>query len=119
MSMVREALDSAKALCPKTVALLKSIPTVNAAMFALLPPGGKLGRTAIRSRARCAITWASLTPNSDNCRIFVDGEPYQLARRRGRDLRRDLHPLGGEQDRHLRVILFCDVERPLPAASWP
>src|SRR5450631_606317 len=30
---------SARELCPRTVALLESIPSVNAAMFALLPPG--------------------------------------------------------------------------------
>ena len=35
-----EALPSAQVLCPKTVALLESLPTVNGAMFALLPPGG-------------------------------------------------------------------------------
>src|SRR5262245_25044769 len=37
-------LPSAQELCPKTVALLSGVPNVNAAMFALLPPGGKLGR---------------------------------------------------------------------------
>ncbi|MFX5366545.1 aspartyl/asparaginyl beta-hydroxylase domain-containing protein, partial [Acinetobacter baumannii] len=36
-------LPSAQSLCPKTVALLDSIPTVHGAMFAMLPPGGKLG----------------------------------------------------------------------------
>src|SRR5215470_13116170 len=36
-------LPSARALCPKTVELLNSIPTVHGAMFAMLPPGGKLG----------------------------------------------------------------------------
>src|SRR5262249_3765065 len=36
-----EPLPSAQALCPKTVALLKSVPSINGAMFALLPPGGK------------------------------------------------------------------------------
>lgn len=36
-------LPSANTLCPKTVELLKSIPSVHGAMFAMLPPGGKLG----------------------------------------------------------------------------
>ncbi len=39
-------------------------------------PAAIWASTAIRSPARCAITWALSTPNSDNCRIFVDGEPY-------------------------------------------
>ena len=33
-------LPSAQALCPKTVALVQSIPTIHGAMFAVLPPGG-------------------------------------------------------------------------------
>ncbi|HVC16466.1 MAG TPA: aspartyl/asparaginyl beta-hydroxylase domain-containing protein, partial [Rhodanobacter sp.] len=37
-----EPLASAEALCPQTVALLKAIPSIKAAMFALLPPGSKL-----------------------------------------------------------------------------
>jgi beta-hydroxylase len=36
------ALPSALANCPKTVELLNSIPNVKGAMFASLPPGGKL-----------------------------------------------------------------------------
>src|SRR6185437_411718 len=39
-----EPLPSAQAACPKTVALVESLPSVNAAMFALLPPGAKLNR---------------------------------------------------------------------------
>ena len=37
-------LPSAHALCPRTVALVQSIPTINGAMFAMLPAGGDLGR---------------------------------------------------------------------------
>src|ERR1700730_627317 len=37
-----EALPSAVANCPKTVELLNTIPNVKGAMFANLPPGGKL-----------------------------------------------------------------------------
>ncbi|KAG1385650.1 hypothetical protein G6F59_017283 [Rhizopus arrhizus] len=33
---------SAEDLCPKTVAILKTLPKVKAAMFAELPPGGQL-----------------------------------------------------------------------------
>jgi beta-hydroxylase len=39
-----EPLPSAKALCPQTVGLVQSVASINAAMFALLPPGGVLGR---------------------------------------------------------------------------
>jgi beta-hydroxylase len=36
------SLNSARQLCPHTVALLESIPTVKGAMFAMLPPGARL-----------------------------------------------------------------------------
>ena len=52
-------LPSARTLCPQTVELLNSIPSVHGAMFAMLPPGGKLGAHRDPSRARCAITSAS------------------------------------------------------------
>src|SRR5262249_29007753 len=39
-----EALPSAVANCPKTGALVNSIPTVKGAMLANLPPGGKQGQ---------------------------------------------------------------------------
>jgi len=35
-------LPSASALCPKTAELLAKIPSINAAMFTLLPPGSRL-----------------------------------------------------------------------------
>ena len=53
------------------------------------------------------------TPNSDACRIFVDGEEY--AWRDGEDVMFDetyVHWVKNETD-ITRVILFCDVERPL------
>ncbi len=68
---------------------------------------------AIRSPDRCAITSGLSTPNSENCRIFVDGEPYHW--RDGEAVIFDetfIHWAENKTDQ-LRVILFCDVERPL------
>jgi beta-hydroxylase len=53
------------------------------------------------------------TPNSDDCRIFVDGQIY--AWRDGEDVMFDetyVHWVKNETPQ-TRVILFCDVERPL------
>jgi len=108
-----EPLDSAKALCPKTVALVQSIPSVNAAMFALLPPGGDLGKHRDPFAGSLRYHLGLSTPNSDNCRIFVDGEPYSW--RDGEAVIFDetfIHWAENKTDT-LRVILFCDVERPL------
>ncbi|HEX7156093.1 MAG TPA: aspartyl/asparaginyl beta-hydroxylase domain-containing protein [Burkholderiaceae bacterium] len=99
--------------CPKTVALLQSIPSVNAAMFALLPPGARLNEHRDPSAASLRYHLGLLTPNDDRCRIVVDGEPYSW--RDGQDVMFDetfLHYAENRTDR-TRLILFCDVERPL------
>ena len=108
-----EPLPSAKAACPKTVALVESLPKVNAAMFALLPPGGKLNRHRDPFAGSLRYHLGLVTPNSDDCRIFVDGEPY--AWRDGQDLLFDETYIHSAENKTntTRIILFCDVERPL------
>ncbi len=107
------AMPSAIAACPKTVALVDSLPNVNAAMFALLPPGGKLNRHRDPFAGSLRYHLGLVTPNSDRCRIYVDGQPY--AWRDGEDLLFDetfIHSAENATD-VTRIILFCDVERPL------
>jgi beta-hydroxylase len=106
-------LPSAEAACPKTVALVQSLPSVNAAMFALLPPGGKLNRHRDPFAGSLRYHLGLVTPNSDDCRIFVDGQPYSW--RDGEDLLFDetfIHSAENKTDQ-TRIILFCDVVRPL------
>lgn len=108
-----EPLPSAKALCPKTVELVNSIPSINAAMFAMLPAGGDLGRHRDPFAGSLRFHLGLDTPNSDNCRIFVDGIPY--AWRDGEAVVFDetfMHWAENRSDKD-RLILFCDVERPL------
>jgi beta-hydroxylase len=108
-----EPLPSAKALCPKTVELVQAIPTVNGAMFAMLPPGGTLGRHRDPFAGSLRYHLGLSTPNSEDCRIFVDGEPY--AWRDGEAVIFDetyIHWAENKTDTP-RLILFCDVERPL------
>jgi len=108
-----EPLPSALALCPKTVALLKSVPSINGAMFALLPPGGKLNRHRDPFAGSLRYHLGLVTPNSDECRIFIDGQPYSW--RDGQDVLFDetfIHSAENKTD-VTRIILFCDVERPL------
>ena len=107
---------SALELCPKTVALLQSIPSVNAAMFALLPPGARLNEHRDPSAASLRYHLGLITPNSNDCFINVDGEPYSW--RDGQDVMFDetyLHFAENRTDK-ARLILFCDVERPLYGA---
>jgi beta-hydroxylase len=108
-----EPLPSAKALCPKTVELVQSIPSVNAAMFALLPPGGDLGKHRDPFAGSLRYHLGLSTPNSEECRIFVDGQPYHW--RDGEAVIFDetfIHWAENKTDQ-TRVILFADVERPL------
>ena len=108
-----EPLPSAHALCPNTVALLATIPQVKAAMFALLPPGAKLNPHRDPFAGSLRYHLGLVTPNSDACRIFVDGEEYSW--RDGEDVVFDETYVHWAENRtdQTRVILFCDVERPL------
>jgi beta-hydroxylase len=108
-----EDLTSAKALCPKTVELLRQIPTVKAAMFASLPPGSRLVRHRDPYAGSVRYHLGLTTPNSPGCYIEVDGERYHW--KDGEAVMFDetfIHYAENTTDQQ-RVILFCDVERPL------
>ena len=108
-----EPLASAEALCPQTVALLNAIPSVKAAMFALLPPGSKLNPHRDPFAGSLRYHLGLITPNSRNCRIFVDGEEHAWGD--GKDVVFDetyVHWAENNSEQ-TRVILFADVERPL------
>jgi beta-hydroxylase len=104
---------SAERLCPKTYALLQGIPSVKAAMFAELPPGAKLNphRDPFAGSMRYHLGLA--TPNDDRCFIEVDGQRYSW--RDGQGVIFDetyIHWAENASDSD-RLILFCDVERPM------
>jgi beta-hydroxylase len=105
--------QSAQTLCPKTVAILRDIPSINGAMFSLLPVGSQLTRhldpLAVSLRYHLGLS----TPNSDACFINVDGQQYSW--RDGQAALFDityLHFARNESDRP-RLILMCDVDRPM------
>jgi beta-hydroxylase len=106
-------LPSAQALCPRTLALVQSIPSINGAMFTFLPAGGDLVRHRDPFGGSLRYHLGLRTPNSDACRIVVDGESY--AWRDGEAVMFDetfLHWVENRTDVD-RLIFFCDVERPL------
>jgi len=108
-----EALPSAVANCPKTVALVNSIPTVKGAMFANLPPGGKLVQHRDPYAGSLRYHLGLVTPNSNRCRIVVDG--VECVWRDGEAFMFDetfIHSAENATDVN-RIILFCDVERPM------
>lgn len=106
-------LPSAAALCPRTVALVQSVRSVNAAIFAWLPAGGDIGRHRDPFAGALRYHLGLSTPNSERCRIIVDGEPYHW--RDGEGVVFDetfIHWAENRTDQP-RLILFCDIERPL------
>lgn len=109
-------LASAEAQCPESVALVRRVPSVKAAMFALLPPGGRLNPHRDPFAGSLRYHLGLVTPNSDACCIYVDGERYSW--RDGEDVVFDetyVHWAENRTDTP-RIIFFCDVERPLRPA---
>jgi beta-hydroxylase len=112
-----EELASAKALCPRTVELLSGIKSVKAAMFASLPPGSRLVRHRDPYAGSLRYHLGLTTPNAPGCYIEVDGQRYYW--RDGEAIMFDetfIHHAENTTDQQ-RVILFCDIERPL--YTWP
>jgi beta-hydroxylase len=113
------ALPSAQALCPQSVALLEKVGAVHGAMFALLPPGARLGPHRDPFAGSLRYHLGLSTPNSDDCWIKVDGESRSW--RDGEALVFDetfVHEALNATDTP-RLILFCDVERPLAGVMAP
>jgi beta-hydroxylase len=106
-------LPSAASLCPRTVALLAATPSIHAAMFAMLAPQSHLVRHRDPFAGSLRFHLGLATPNSEHCRIFIDGEPYVW--RDGDAVVFDETYIHRAENRTNtpRLILFCDVERPL------
>jgi beta-hydroxylase len=104
---------SASVLCPRTVAILRDIPQVKAAMFAVLPPGAKLNPHRDPFAGSLRYHLGLITPNDDACFIEVDGERYSW--RDGQSVIFDETYIHWAENTtgQTRTILFCDLERPL------
>jgi beta-hydroxylase len=107
---------SAQSLCPRTIEILERIPSVKAAMFAMLPAGGSLNPHRDPFAGSLRYHLGLMTPNDDRCAIIVDGIPYSW--RDGEDVVFDetyLHHAANQTGQD-RIILFCDIERPMKFA---
>ncbi len=108
-----DAHPSAERLCPRTTALLRTLPNVSAAMFATLPPGAVLNPHRDPYAGSMRYHLGLVTPNNDGCWIDVDGERYSW--RDGQGVVFDetfIHRAQNDTDVE-RLILFCDVARPM------
>jgi beta-hydroxylase len=108
-----DPLPSARQLSPKTVELVQSVPSIKGAMFAVLPSGAKLGGHRDPFAGSLRYHLGLVTPNSEDCRTFVDG--VQCSYYDGKGFVFDetfIHWAENKTDKN-RIIFFCDIERPM------
>jgi beta-hydroxylase len=104
---------SAQRLCPRTFALLQSIPSIKVATFAELPPGARLTQHRDPFAGWLRYHLGLATPNDNGCFIEVDGERHTW--RDGQAMVFDetyIHWAINGSDSG-RLVLLCDIERPM------
>jgi beta-hydroxylase len=104
---------SAAAMCPRSVEILRAIPSIKAAMFAELPPGGHLNAHRDPYAGSLRYHLGLVTPNDDDCFIMVDGQRYSWRDGEGVVFDETYVHEAHNQTQANRIILFCDVERPM------
>lgn len=100
-------------LCPQSVSILREIPGVKIAMLSVLKPGAKIKPHKGPYRGCIRLHMGLITPNSDECFISIDGRRYSW--RDGEIILLDdsyEHYVENNTDK-FRVILFCDILRPM------
>ena len=107
------AHPSAAELCPRTTELLAGIPTVKAAMFAELPPGSELRKHRDPFAGSMRLHLGLATPNDDACFINVDGQNYSWRDGEWTMFDETYIHYARNDSQHDRIILFCDIERPM------
>ena len=113
LSWYGKHMPSAEQLCPKTLALLKGIPSVKAAMFASLPPGARLMRHRDPYAGSLRYHLGLVTPNDPGCYISVDGQRYHWKDGEAVMFDETFIHHAENTTQGQRIILFCDIERPL------
>jgi beta-hydroxylase len=103
----------AQRLCPRTFALLQSIPLVKVATFVELAPGAKLTQHRDPFAGSLRYHLGLSTPNNDSCFIEVDGQRFIW--RDGDAMIFDetyIHWAINGSDTS-RIVMVCDFERPM------
>ncbi len=108
--------QSARRLCPQTLAVLAQIPEIKGAMFSLLPPHSQL--TIHSDPLACSLRYhfGLMVPNSVDCFINVDGQARHWQDGEAFVFDETFpHFVRNDTDQY-RLILMCDIERPM---YWP
>lgn len=102
-----------KQLCPESLNIIQTMPNIKIAMLSVLKPGTTIKSHKGPYRGCIRLHMGLMTPNSDECFINIDGKSYSW--RDGEVLLLDdsyLHYVENNTDSY-RVILFCDIIRPM------
>ena len=100
-------------LCPQTIDIVQSMPNIQTAMISVLKPGAKIVPHKGLYSGCIRLHMGLITPNSDECFINLDGKSYSW--RDGEVILLDdsyLHYVENNTKQY-RVILFCDIVRPM------
>jgi beta-hydroxylase len=106
-------IDSNCARCPRTTALVESIPDLNSAFFSILGPGAHIAAHRGPTKALVTSHLGLMVPDGRSCRMILDGRPVEW--REGEWLVFDdtyRHEVWQDADQP-RVILLIQVRRPL------
>lgn len=106
-------LPSARALAPKTLALVEQVPGMNLALFAVLMPGKKLTRHHDPFAFTLRYSLGLSTPNSPGCGLMVNGEQYQWKDGEGIVFDETYLHSAHNDTTQPRIILMTDIDRPL------
>ncbi len=100
--------------CPNTAALLDQVGGLYTAMFSVLEPGAHIPLHAGAIKGLVRLHLPLLVPTGDHCWIEIAGERLHWIE--GEPLIWDdtyLHRVHNDTDQ-VRVVLFVDLERPMP-----
>ncbi len=109
----KKSFPSAQEHCPQTLALVNRCPSIKAAMFVVLPPDAKLVKHRDPYAGSLRYHLGLQTPNDKRCFLDVDGQQYYW--RDGEAVLFDetyIHYAHNQSEEN-RLILFCDIERPM------
>lgn len=101
--------------CPQTMKLLRQCPQIKSALFSIMRPHKHVSPHKGPYKGAWRYHLGLKIPQQrENCKIFVNGKPYSW-HEGGGVLFDDTYEHSVVNDtEESRVILFCDVERPLP-----
>jgi len=105
--------NSANRLCPSTVSLIESVPSIKAAMFTVLPAGKRLNSHRDPYAGSLRYQLGLHTPNSAECHIDVDGKKDHW--QDGEAVMFDetyLHYIENNTEKD-RLVLMLDIRRPV------